>query len=411
MDEAKGLQKILRAPGAALALGLLSLLPVCTLASTADTADTAIPLPVQEFDAVVAEIKRMVATPEYDTDTFVVREATPGRIQRLYAMPELLALPRNIRENGLIFAGKGTLLSFDKPSDIIAKVSRWFPGEVARARAERMHPFYGKLHLFGPFPSWEDEPAAFMGLWNCMPQSLWVQPEADPFRLRSGTSNLAHFPISARSSDHAQADFGGCISQRNANRTNWKAGEKAAVERSLAEAGVRIAEVIQRKFEHLLQRQGCRGQGLDDCVQVLQLWTSLAPRDARLARQIQRLESEVGVDGPLPSLQGPSLEPDWPRRDGEPRFDALVRHAAFLQVKVQSIMAAPPVWPEGALPAVLRQTTRLQQRFFQELGDRQYRPARRELHRRHAAAHVEAGRAHGRARPDPRCRAGRIAAH
>lgn len=345
-----------------------------SVGALASTDGVAAPLSASEFDAVIAEIKRMVATPEHEADRFVVREATPERIERLYGMPELLAQPRKIRENGLIFAGKGELLSFDKPSDVITKVSRWFPGEVARAREKSIHPFYGTLHLFGPFPSWDDEPAAFMGLWNCVPQSLWVRPESDPFSLRSGTSNLAHFPITARDSDHAQADFGGCIRQRNANRTNWKDGEKAAVERSMAETGARIAEVIQRKFDRLLQNQGCQGRGPDDCVQVLRLWISLEPSDARLARQVQRLEPEVAIDGPLPALQGPTEQPDWPRREGEPRFDALARHAAFLRIKIESILAAPRAWPEAALPAALRQATRLQQRFFDEMGERQYRP-------------------------------------
>ena len=42
----------------------------------------------------------MVETSENLADGFVVREATPARIDRLYQMPEFLQQPTIIRANG-----------------------------------------------------------------------------------------------------------------------------------------------------------------------------------------------------------------------------------------------------------------------------------------------------------------------
>ena len=111
---------------------------LCAVPSlSAEPISTAVaPLNPQELDAVIGEIQAMVKTDESQVHAFVVREATPARIDRLYRMPELLRLNKSQRENGLIFAGQGSLLSFDKPSDILTKVSAWFPDEIAAALEE-----------------------------------------------------------------------------------------------------------------------------------------------------------------------------------------------------------------------------------------------------------------------------------
>ena len=112
---------------------------LCSVASADDSGITHLPpLTPTEFEAVVREIEAMVKTDESRVTDFVVREATPERIDRLYSMPELTRLPKDVRENGLIFAGRGyRLLTFDKPSDIIAKMTSWFPGEIAQIRGAK----------------------------------------------------------------------------------------------------------------------------------------------------------------------------------------------------------------------------------------------------------------------------------
>lgn len=138
------------------------------------------PLDEASTKAVTQEIQAMIRTLEENVHAFVVREATPERIERLYKSPQLRQLPRNIRENGLIFAGHGTLLSFNKPSDVLDKLTAWFPAEFAAARAMTEPGFFTQLRLYGPYPTWDPEPAAFIALWKCMPQTAWIKPVANP---------------------------------------------------------------------------------------------------------------------------------------------------------------------------------------------------------------------------------------
>lgn len=320
-------------------------------------ADAVAPLSPSEFDAVLAEVKRMVDTPSSEAERFVVREATPERIQRLYAMPEWLAQPLTIRENGLIFAGQGPLLRFDQPSNILAKVSSWFPTELEQARMDPYQQVGSHLHLWGPYPSWQDEPAAFMGLWNCMPQVIWMWPEADPFMPPPGTSYLAHHPIASLRANSDRADFGLCIREFNGLRAAATAPERTAIQQEVQGIGARVADVLQTKFDRFLSAQRCQRHGPDDCVLMLRLWGSLAPQAPRLAETLRRLEPEA--------LPGTPLRADH-------RMGGLLRTSTFLETKVRSILTAPGAWPKEALPAVLRQSTDLQRTFFQTLVDLRY---------------------------------------
>ncbi len=317
------------------------------------------PLSQPEFDAVINEIQRMVATKENDVKDFVVREATPERIQRLYGMPELLKQRTVIRENGLIFAGQGTLLSFDKPSDVINKVADWFPKEVAAARQAPEQRFFTHLHLYGPYASWQDEPAAFMAMWNCMPQIAWLTPDADPFRRRLKISSLTMWGIAATSSDRQEGDFGFCVRERSGQRAGWTPEARQAIQQDVHRIGARVAALLPGKFARFLAREGCSGTGPDDCVMVLHLWASLAPADPDLASALARLEPLVQLDAPLPPLQKPSDQYGVGGQEGEPHFDAVLRRAAFLRAKLASVVKRPAAWPADALANTLHQMTTL----------------------------------------------------
>jgi hypothetical protein len=158
-------------------LARLSALLLLCLGSAQSGAETLQPLYSQEMAAVLQEIQAMAKTDDNQANDFIVREATPSRIDRLFNMPEIVQQPKKIRENGLIFAGQGSLLNFEKPSDVIHKIAAWFPQELAAASASKEpDAFFGKISLFGPYPKWKKEAAAFIGLWNCMPQRAWKIP-------------------------------------------------------------------------------------------------------------------------------------------------------------------------------------------------------------------------------------------
>lgn len=333
------------------------------LASASSGADALPPLNSEEMAAVVQEIRAMVKTDVNKVNDFVVREATPERIARLFNMPEFLQQPTVIRENGLIFAGQGTLLTFDRPSDVLNKISAWFPKEVAAARASKEQHFFTHLHLYGPFVNWNDEAAAFLGLWNCMPQVAWLKPQENPFmkRLSGGLPLLA---IASRSSSEQEFDFGFCVRQRNGYRPGWTEAEHRANQEEIRRTGERVVPVLRKKFERFLTSSRCRGTGPDDCVLVLRLWASLSPDDAALARSIQTLEAEVAPDSPLPALQKPAADYGSGAGEGEARFDEALRKAAFLRAKLLSVLNAPAAWPSRALPATLHQMTLLQQKML-----------------------------------------------
>jgi len=327
----------------------------------AEPASLSSPTPdLSEFDSVISEIRAMVKTDEREVPNFVVREATPERIEKLFRTPGVVHLPRNIRENGLIFAGLGSdLLSFDKPSDIIAKVSSWFPVEVANAR-ENKNQRFGPPYLYGPYEHWNAEPAAFMSLWNCMPQNAWLRPNENPFSRRWGDGRNPLYPIAARSSSYEEYDFGLCIHKRNGALNKWNPEDEKQPQK-IAEM---VAPLLRSRFASFLSNSRCRGTGPDDCVLIMRLWASLSPSDPDLAATIQSLETDVVPDAPLPELINPKASwSDSKLEDGQARFDVGLRRAAFLRAKLLSVLNAPHAWPDDALSVTLRQLSTLRRDF------------------------------------------------
>lgn len=313
------------------------------------------PLSSEEMAAVIQEVKVMVNTYGEAVERFVVRDATPSRIDRLFNMPELLQQPFEIRQNALVFAGHSSLLSFTKPSDVLYKISNWFPQELAAARVLRSyrdtHSLRYYLDLLGPYDRWNDESIAFMEMWDCMPQIAWLKPQENPFMRRLGDGGNAMMPVMARSSAIEEFDFNYCI-----------LNNRRYMSKRLSES---VIPILRNKFAHFLSSNRCRGVGPDDCVLILHMWASLLPDDVELARTIRELEPEIALDAPLPELLKPKDQYHFIRQiDGEPRFDVLLRRAAFLRTKLISVLSAPTAWTEQALPAVLHQLT-----LFQRQGN------------------------------------------
>ncbi|MBI5041019.1 MAG: hypothetical protein HZB57_07430 [Gammaproteobacteria bacterium] len=348
---------------------ILLMYALCVAAPVFAASDSAVfpPLSSEELDAVVGEIRAMVKTDESQVSDFVVREATPARIDRLYHMPELPQLEQTVRENGLIFAGQGSILTFDKPSDIVGKVSAWFPGEIAAARASDRQSFFGYVHMWGPYTSWGDEQIAFLTLWNCMPQIAWLRPAENPFTRRLSDS-LPFMAIAARSSN--ELDFGQCVRTRSGLRPAWTEADIPVVRKEVRDMSERVTPVLRNKFANFLTTHRCQGTGPDDCVLILLLWASLSPADAELAVAIQMLEAEVAPDSPLPELQKPADQYEDGAQEGEQRFDTALRQAAFLRAKLISVLNAPTAWPADALQALLHQLTQLQQKLAAAIDHR-----------------------------------------
>lgn len=326
------------------------------------------PLEPGEFKAVVAEIDAMARTPDDQVAGFKVREATPDRIERLYRNAELAGLSKSQRENGLVFAGRGPLLQFDKPSDVVRAIDRWFPQEMATARREQqLHT--GHVHLHGPFANWEDEPAAFLALWHCMPQRAWLQPDRSPFDPEADRGN-GYQGLVARSSD--ETDFGRCVRERSGWETSFSRSPQDSFAVARRQTAERSAPLLAARFARHLAQRGCIGTGPDDCALVALLWSSLAPGDPALAEALKKIAPDV-----LAPAKTAAPDSEAGRRQ---RLINGLRQAALLRAQLTSIAAAPAAWTAEALPQALRQLAALQVEQGRAMWDPQRSWSRFEFH-------------------------------
>ncbi len=300
----------------------------------------------REYLLVIAEVQRMVATDESEVPAFVVEHATPSRIERLFAMPERLQLSASLRSNALIFAGRGgDLLRFRKPSDVLARMQDWFPQEMAAARAEAVSPKAKGARLWGPFRNWDVEAAAFVVLWNCMPQQVWLQPDAGAF---AGGSRQWRAIDNRGSFDVAQ-----CV------RLN--VGEATA---SSPVFPPRVRAVLVDRLAQHIEDHRCRLGGPDDCALVLHLLSAIAPGSDALATALHHVAVDFDAQQPLPAYRREWS--DWQSsqlEDGAERFAAAQRRAAYLRARLLSLLHNPKAWPDDELVDSMRRSSELQQEF------------------------------------------------
>lgn len=337
---------------------------LAVLAACASLALHAQPLTPDEFGAVLAEVEAMVKTNENDVTRFVVQQATPQRIERFYETPQLATQRKRLRENGLIFGGLGgKLLAFDRPADVLAKMERWFPTEMAEWRAERGDGIRGP-YLFGPYTNWQAEPTAFMILWKCLPRSAWVYPDRHPFARALNDFHLMH-PLGGGDPGGRNLSLGYCARENAGYRPPRTEAEVPAAHAQARAMGELAAPVLVDRFDRVLQAQGCRGTGPEDCVLLLNAWASLRPDDPVLARRIQELEAQVAPDATLPPLRRPvdPADSEATADDTQDQFDAGLRIGGFLQAKVRSVLAQPEGWPEDALARTFAQVSDLRRRM------------------------------------------------
>jgi hypothetical protein len=340
------------------------LLYFCILPAAANAQDAraAPPLSADLRDTILREIVALAKNDERKVPNVPAQEATPERIEALFRAPGLTQLPKLQREYALTFAARGEtmLFAFDKPSDVLARVSSWFPEEIAKARTSGDHYRLGDVYFSGPHNNWTTEAIAFVAVWNCMPVIAWLKPDDNPFMRRwndggrrlDGQAALGDF------------EFSYCIRERSGHQFSLTMEQHRKDQEVLHQMADRISPVLRAKFSRFLAANRCRGTGPDDCVMVLRLWASLAPDDANLARTIQMLETDIAPDSPLPELRNPGAT--WQTsaiEDGQSRFDAGLRRAAFLRAKLLSVLRAPGAWPGDALAETFRQMSNLRLAF------------------------------------------------
>ena len=328
------------------------------------------PLSHAEWEAVVKEVSGFMEAAANGVDYVHLQDATPARIDRLLSMAAVTTLPADVRIHALSLSGKGAILKFEKPSDVVLKFSSWFPDKMADARATPV----GQIRQFpdslGPFSDWNDEAIAFITLWRCMPQIAWLEPQSNPFQRRLNDNSRLMQPGVIASASH---DFAKCIYDYSGMRTE---NHREGVLQS-ADIGRKVMPLLVDKIRRFLASGRCGGTGPDDCVLNLWIWFSLSPNDPVLARMIRDLEPLVGLDRALPPLKYP-LESYGPgSQEGEPHFDEALRRAAFLRTKIGSIKAVPEEWGGDSLSKALRQLSVMQAWFSKNVDYRRHEYALR----------------------------------
>ena len=131
-----------------------------------------------------------------------------------------------------------------------------------------------------------------------MPRSIWQDPTANPFDKFSVGLGVM-FPLVYE--DGANADdavFSRCVREWSGREI----GIPTEQHEQLDALALRVEHRLKTQFAEFLRLHRCQGTGADDCVLVLHWWSSLAPDDPQLARWLQELATDVGMDAPLPEL-------------------------------------------------------------------------------------------------------------
>ncbi|MFM2449932.1 MAG: hypothetical protein RIS44_2382 [Pseudomonadota bacterium] len=313
-------------------------------------ADQQLPLSTNEMRDALQEIEFVQGMDKYKVNSYAVRAATPQRIQRLFSTSQVLSMNVYLRESALIFAGQGPLLSFEKPSDVLDKVSTWFARPGRPAGGQEAGRQFHLPRLYGPFARWEGEPAAFVSLWNCMPEEAWVQPNTDPFAIGEMDQVILR-PGFLQSIQGRDKTFGQCVRELGIARARSSdtPAQSPAIKAEWRRSSDRGVVVLSDKFSKFLTKHGCEGTGPNDCLMVLHLWASLSPEDPRLAVALQKLDPEKVLRSASIAARA---------QPGKKRYDTLgVRQAVLFRAKLSSVIHARQAWPAQTLPTLLRQMT------------------------------------------------------
>lgn len=343
--------KVMRPPLACLALVLSPIWLAAGPTLAALPGDPAFPpLPEAVFERVVAEFAAPPASISPNEPRERFETATPENIDRLLNMPAFSTLPRAAKERALQNAGRGRLLDFERPSDVLTWIETWFPEEISATRKAKDFSRtlgYGGIGPIRPREAVDTNGAAFFYLWHCMPFSVWQYASGNPYQRRSGDGGP--FRRGVACANNADLDEVEATRKRRPGTSvvhldkgpvysffgPHLSSDPLAIER-------RLTPILVGKFKRFLADRRCTGSGPDDCVVVLSLWSDLTPDDPDLAAAITTLDAEV-----FPASAPPA------------DLDETRRRAAFLRVRLTSILFASAAWQPPALAETLDRINRL----------------------------------------------------
>jgi len=318
------------------------------------------PFPADETRVVLGEINAMIRTGEESVDSFVLREATPDRMRRLLDSPYFATLTKVERENALVLAAKTGQLSFDSPGDLLARMTAWFPDLIKPAQTDRSRESgLRDILTYGPFRDTPADQAAFLLLWNCMPQIAWLRPGEYPLNRHSPQDSIAMAgEESARTMRGSATEFG--FRQCLREMPGGAIYQLRQAERDRLFPAV--AAVIRDRLETTLRRQACNGTGPDDCVWLLLLWADLQPNDPALREALRRLAPVAGLRVWPPRSDPGPVSFAW-NHAVSAEANTAWRTGAFLRAQLASVAAHPEAWDDAERREALRQALRFSRQW------------------------------------------------
>ncbi len=336
-------------------------------------ADTVSPQPLSdvEYRAALNDLQKRSDMRDFQWPQFQPQSTTKQNISRLLNDPRFKNEPTKLHGAAIAVAANTQLLRFETPSDIIAKMSQWFPHDIQDLKSifEANIPYLSRdttikvkdpLELSGPYQFWDDDSTAFLTLWNCMPQTAWLRPDFDPSNPILAAHNNALSGLVNKGNSSYDADFGYCLENYNTTEQQMWA-ILGPNERLVTEAegeieykkmmtirhktAIRVKSILSKRLPQWINALHCTGTGPDDCLLLLDIWGVVAPHDPEITAIIKKLDQNKEY---LKGYKGSTK---------------LSRTLAFNSLKLKAINANPELWTSAAYAESVHQISKIANQF------------------------------------------------
>jgi hypothetical protein len=316
-----------------------------------------VPLSKAEFDAAVKE-----STHRYRGETSPAaawESLDRAKLARMLNMPEFGALPE--KSNLIHQAAAWELMYFEKPSDAPAMWQRWFPnGDAIDAPMPAGYSKAPELEIQDANERWGREAGAMFALMKCLPAAAWRVRGQHPM-----VWNTTVVYNDWLSDSHQR--FGPCVRGQDDFGGNPARGAMSAA-------------VLEGKLSAYLLANGCRGDGPDQCLPLLNALVSLNPRHAALPRIVALLAPSFDLEGI--SLQRTEEDQDENRRRKMRNLAArsserMWLRLIFLSEQMSMLIARPDTLPLKRIEEVLRESLALELAFNNLEAEKEHRSLQR----------------------------------
>ena len=276
------------------------------------------------------------------------------RLRVLLRDPAFAFIDGNAKEMLIDQAGEWDLLSFERPSELLAFWKSLFTDETwGEPRDPPTREQLGSArHSYISTGYYGIESLTTLTMMACYPSPAWSVWREDPmlWTLRQAAA-------------WDQGEFGKCV--HGLGRPHGPSIYGRHNLQTRAQVAARLAD----KLAHALLADGCTRSGPDACLPMLYALAALAPDDARWPAIVARVDADFGYGPtarPLPDSSAATVPPrvptvppgaDWqPGQPLPPELGQPQRQAIYTGVRLRVLNASAHTWPGGDATAQLRAT-------------------------------------------------------